>query len=389
MINLKEEHSKFVKLYSFSSGATSPTNRKLTEEMISHLDEEIFKNPNSKFLDPCAGTGTFGVVLHDRLLKYHDSKWIFEKMIFMVDTSRVNCDLLKKLGFVNVYNDDFLNLKLDMKFDVIVGNPPFQKSLKSGKKSVDTLWAKFIQKSFEIVEYNGTVSLICPDGWCSPTFDIPSGEISIFRDYFKINNLKYVATNNKVKPYFKNIGTFFSYFVCEKNNYKNKTIFNDGFIDVEFDISSFDFIPKKIDSVSLSIHEKILNGGDKFIFERYRSKDGGMLDERHPHFFTPKLKFSRGLAKFNVSGDNGTSGYDVFTYAYHLQNDETIESGLSVLNSKVYKFVLNQKWNQYFTKYIPNMVKKPKLNKVYSDSMIYKFLKLTQEEIDYIENYVG
>ena len=59
------------------------------------------------------------------------------------------------------------------------------------------------------------------------------------------------------------------------------------------------------------------------------------------YFYTPKLKFSRGLAKFFVTGDHGNSGYDVFTYAYHLKNDETVESGLSVLNSKAYKFVLN------------------------------------------------
>lgn len=361
----------------------------LVSDMLDKIPYEVWINPKSTFLDPCMGKGTFLIEIVRRLVYiYGYTESDAKSRVYGYDIRVKYINHLRRRGFINVYHKDFFNEEFDMKFDAIVGNPPFQKALKSGKKSVDTLWAKFIQKSFEIVKEEGIVSLISPDGWCSPTFDIPSGEVSIFKDYFKTNNLTYVATNNKVKPYFKNIGTSFTYFVCEKNIYKNKTIFDDGSVILEFDISSFDFIPKKVDNISLSLHEKILNGGDKFVFERYRKKDGGMLDNRHPHFSTPKLKFSRGLAVFNVSADNGTSGYDVFTYAYHLQEDETIESGLSVLNSKVYKFVLNQKWNQYFTKYIPNMVKKPKLNKIYSDLEIYQFLDLTQEEINYVESNV-
>jgi hypothetical protein len=146
------------------------------------------------------------------------------------------------------------------------------------------------------------------------------------------------------------------------------------------------FIPKNISKESLSIHNKVLSNGDKFIFERYRKKDGGMLDNRHPDFYKTKVKFSRGLAKFKVDGDDGNSGYDVFTYAYILEENETLESALSVLNSKLYNFILNQKWNQYFTKYIPNEITKIKLNKIYTNNELYKYFKLTQEEINFIES---
>lgn len=381
---------KFLELKSNPSKGEVFTPTLLVSEMLDKIPDDFWKNPNAKFLDPSIRKGTFLIEIVRRLVYiYGYTETDAKSRVYGYDTRVKYINHLKRRGFVNVRHKDFLNEEINMKFDVIVGNPPFQKALKSGKKSVDTLWAKFIQKSFEIVKEGGIVSLVSPDGWCSPTFDIPSGEVSIFRDYFKVNNLTYVATNNKVKPYFKNIGTSFTYFVCEKSNYKNRTIFDDGSTLVEFNILPFNFIPKKIDNISISIHEKLLNGGNKFIFERYRKKDGGMLDDRHPHFSTPKLKFSRGIAIFNVSADNGTAGYDVFTYAYHLQDGETIESGLSVLNSKAYKFVLNQKWNQYFTKYIPNMVKKPELNKIYSDSEIYQFLELTQEEINYVESNIG
>jgi hypothetical protein len=272
------------------------------------------------------------------------------------------------------------------KFDIVIANPPYQQFMESGEKSKNTLWSKFIQKGSNILNKNGFISMVTPDGWCSPTADIPEGKISIFNDIFKTMNLKFIATNNFVKPFFKTIGTSFAYFVCENKKYKGKTLFNDGDNTFSFDVSNLNFIPKNLNKLSLSIHEKILIGENKFKFERYQKKDGGMLDNRHPHFNIPKVKFSRGLAKFKVDGDNGNSGYDVFTYAYFLNENETLGSALSVLNSKVFNFVLNQKWNQYFTKYIPNQVNKPKLNKIYTDSDLYKYFNLTQEEINFIES---
>ena len=229
--------------------------------------------------------------------------------------------------------------------------------------------------------------MISPDGWCSPTYDIQKGNLSIFRDVFKNNNLIYVAFDDIVKPYFQK-GTSFSYFLFQKSKYSGTTIFETLGEKFEIDIRNLFFIPKNINSISFSIHNKLLNTNSKFSFERYRKKDGGMLDERHPHFYIPKIKFSRGLAKFEVNGDTGNSGYDVFTYSYLLQKNENLDSALSVLNSKLYRFVLNQKWNQYFTKYIPNSVHKPNLDKIYMDEEIYEIFNLTQDEINFIESNV-
>lgn len=296
--------------------------------------------------------------------------------------------ILQKQGYNVVYQekidfDKIWDVYKVMKFDVIVGNPPFQKNLESGHKSVDNPWAKFIFLSSQIVKDNGYVVMISPDGWCSPTYDIQKGHISIFRDVFKNNNLIYVAFDDIVKPYFQK-GTSFSYFVFQKSNYSGFTTFETSKESFEINIKDLFFIPKNLDSLSFSIHNKLLNRKSKFSFDRYRKSDGGRLDETHPHYFFPKVKFSRGLAKFEVTGDNGTSGYDVFTYAYLLKEDENLDSCLSVLNSKLYRFVLNQKWNQYFTKYIPNEVHKPILNKIYTDNEIYDMFDLTEDEINFI-----
>jgi hypothetical protein len=386
------------------------TSLDLVEDILNKFPKEVWSNPNLKWLDPANGVGTFPSIVIKKLMvglkeiiedDCQRYKHIIENMIYVCEIQPKNMFLFHcgfdredqyelNTFFGSYLDDEFDKYKKEVwgidEFDVILGNPPFQKTLETKNKSVDTLWSKFIYKASTMLSENGILSMICPDGWCSPTFDIPRKEVSIFKDIFKKNNLTYVATNDVVKPFFKNIGTSFTYFVLQKSEYNGETIFETNKGIVKVNVQEHNFIPKNIDKISFSIHEKILKNGNKFVFERYRKKDGGMLDDRHPFFTTPKVKFSRGLAKFKVSGDNGTSGYDVFTYAYHLKDGETIESALSVLNSKPYYFILNQKWNQYFTKYIPNEVFKPILNKIYSDEEIYEYLELTTEEIKYIEN---
>jgi hypothetical protein len=384
------------------------TDLELVEKILNKFPIEVWSNPDLKWLDPANGVGTFPSIVVRRLMEGLKNvikdeceryKHIIENMIYVCEIQPKNMFLFHCIfdredshelnTFYGSYLDEDFNTHMKNvwgleKFDIILTNPPFQKTLETGKKSVDTLWSKFIYKASTMLAKNGILSMICPDGWCSPTFDIPKKEISIFKDVFKTNNLLYVGTSDVVKPYFKSIGQSICFFVCKEGKYIGETIFETNSGEVNLNIQDFNFIPKKLDEVCFSIHRKVMKKGPRFVFERYRKKDGGMLDERHPFFNFPKIKFSRGLAKFWVTGDNGNSGYDVFTYAYHLQEGEILESALSVLNSKTYNFVLNQKWNQYYTKYIPNEVIKLPLNKIYTEQQIQKLLGLTQNEIDYL-----
>ena len=46
------------------------------KEMTDKIPEEVFKNPNLKWLDPCCGNGNFFIVIFYKLLKYHPKKHI-------------------------------------------------------------------------------------------------------------------------------------------------------------------------------------------------------------------------------------------------------------------------------------------------------------------------
>lgn len=73
------------------------------------------------------------------------------------------CRRHPKFMGVNVVHDDYLSWDTKtMKFDVIVGNPPYQDS--SGNIG-NTLWDKFVLKSFDILTEHGYLCFLHPNGW--------------------------------------------------------------------------------------------------------------------------------------------------------------------------------------------------------------------------------
>lgn len=406
MINLKEEHSKFVKLYSFSSGATSPTNIKLVDEMISHLDEELFKNPNSKFIDPCAGTGTFGVVLYDKLLKYHDSKWIFENMIFMVDTSRVNCDLLKKLGFVNVYNDDFLKINFDMKFDALVGNFPFERSTSKTHK----IWVPFLKKSKTLA------NKICV---INPTllWEGGSDRISNTRNCVKTHT-SYINFN--INHHFK-IGESVCYNIIDLDKESEKTIvtYEDGTND-SIDVSE-SIVSNQSKKVSIEIVDKIKNfkNGSVQLFSDYKNTDGhatpkflkkyGIIQEKKEIKYPYEFIHSSAQIYYTNKKSNLGNGFKVIlNYSSSFKNiiitngvvgkqveallANTIDEATTIkknLENKVFQYFIQKEKTGGFNTgifHLPNI----DYTKEYSNTELYEILDINNPiYIKEIENYVG
>ena len=77
---------------------------------------------------------------------------------------------------------DFLEWETDMKFDVIVGNPPYQNT--SAKK--EKLWLDFLKKALELS--NNVVAFVTPDVWV----DGQSKVAKISRQVIANNSLVYL-----------------------------------------------------------------------------------------------------------------------------------------------------------------------------------------------------
>ena len=62
----------------------------LIDKMIAEIPEEVLRNPNSTFIDNCAGDGNFLVQLLKDLKKYHSEQHIVDNMLYAVELMEDN-----------------------------------------------------------------------------------------------------------------------------------------------------------------------------------------------------------------------------------------------------------------------------------------------------------
>lgn len=120
----------------------------LIEEIIDKLPIN-WSNPNLKFLDPTCGRGSFLFVIKQRLLQAgHSEQHIVENMLYGMDIAKRNVDFTKIiLDPENKYKNniewgDSLTKDWNMKFDVVVGNPPWSQP-NTNKRSAGELDRSF------------------------------------------------------------------------------------------------------------------------------------------------------------------------------------------------------------------------------------------------------
>ena len=178
LIIKKEEKDKFGEVF------TPPS---LINEILDKLPSEVWSNPELKWLDPANGIGNFPMIIYERLMggleksfpnKSECSNHILSKMLYMVEINPKNVIISKDIfgDNANIICADFLNMDLKKetgvdKFDVIVGNPPFQKEqegVRTGGKANTKIWHLFIKDAFKILNPKGFLGFINPPPWRKP-----------------------------------------------------------------------------------------------------------------------------------------------------------------------------------------------------------------------------
>jgi hypothetical protein len=160
----------------------------LIDTMFKTIPNEQFNNPDLTWLDPGAGTGYFSMylfyklniglssVLPDKIQRHNH---IIKNMMYMVEIQPININILFKLfgEDANVIQGDYTLLKSELKFDNIIGNPPYNsKGLKKvpTKKGINkkldgkTIWISFIKQSLSLLKPAGNLLMIVPSIWMKP-----------------------------------------------------------------------------------------------------------------------------------------------------------------------------------------------------------------------------
>ena len=382
------------------------TPMKLVGEMLNTLPEEVWKNPNLKWLDPAAGMGNFPVAVYMRLMEglrnvkgYENEekrrKHILENMLYMVEIDKTNVFMMRKIFCgkiykLNIFEGSFINfspnkknifkkINIDIKFDIILGNPPFQ--YKEENKQAQPIWHLFIKRSYEeLLKDKGYLLFVHPSGWR----DI-DGITRFIYNYIKENNLIYLSMNSfkEGQRIFGGSGTNFDYYLVQ-NIKTNNNITNINDIDnkeYKINLNNFDFVPSgkintfqklltKKEKVEI-IYDRTMYGTDKdnmndnkndiYKFNCIYSitqKDGCKFKyskEKKGHFGIPKVIWSNGAGTYPIIDENGKYGLTEFAYAIvdDKQNLQKIKEAM--INKKfinLMKYLAFKEDNKYNYKII-------------------------------------
>ena len=383
------------------------TPSELVNQMLDKIPEEVWRNPKSLFLDPCMGKGTFLIEIVNRLVYiYKYSEEDAKSRVYGYDTRVKYINYLRRRGFINVQCKDFLNEEIKMKFDVILGNPPFQ-SGKGESGGRTALWRYFVKKGFSQLNENGILSFV------TPQFPNSSKDIGgIFSDN------QTVWVNTDIKKYFKEGSTFYTWAV---KNTKKQIDTDFIFEGVKINVTS-DTLPNIVSQESISIINKIKNKKSLNVLHSEgvnHNKLKKQTDTQSPfytNFYQYKIRRTVDETFYSYTSILPTYYNDnkiTFTksgkpnFKYHDGETDPVGaikhmSGIILcLNEEIANNMIWVFEESKLTKFYYLCLKSGGMNgfnfihpvidytEIPSDEKIYSYYELSKEEIDYVESKIN
>lgn len=236
----------------------------LIKNMFSLLPENIFNDPERKWLDTGCGKGYYSIFLFNKLFKslekafpeaINRKKHILENMIYMIEINEEHNDILYKnfqTKNINLINSDFLEYNYNINFDVIFGNPPFNSNgikkvptnnEKNKKMDGKTIWSAFVKKSISSLKDNGLLLYITPSIWMKKDKE----NMFFYMTQYKLHKI-HTLTNTQMNQIFKgHAQTPSCYFLMEKKSTDKKVLLYDDDIKqyVDYPIRDENILPVK------------------------------------------------------------------------------------------------------------------------------------------------
>ena len=366
----------------------------LIQEMLDKLPQSVWSNPELKWLDPANGVGNFPMVAYQKLMKGLEkwepnndkrSKHIIENMLYMVEINPKNVKISRKIfgskaniccaNFLEDSEKCFKQFAVD-KFDVVMGNPPFQPEKteadkRQGGHGGKIIWDKFIVKSLEILENNGFLCFITPSGWRKP-------ENKLYDLMTKENQLKYLHIISKKKgQQLFDVSQRIDIYIIQKHiPIENTEILDELDNKIELNISKWEFLPnydfeniKKImtteeDGIKVlydttyhtqktHIKSKL---SDKYKYPIVHSiNQEGLVfwytdDKTKGHFGIPKVLLNFNEQQYPVNDFEGKYGMSQITFGIPITSKKQGDDIVRAMNTDAFKDIVKAtKWGAFQT----------------------------------------
>jgi hypothetical protein len=410
----------------------TPTN--MINKMLDRLDEyhkktnngkSIFEEKNFTWFDPANGMGNFPIIVYYRLMEglkdqikdgKTRKKHILENMLYMSEFNRKNVYICKIIFDIrnkydlNIYHGDSLELNTGKiyginKFDVILGNPPYNKELK--RTGATAFYNEFIEKFIDKCKYQ---TFIIPSRW----FSGGKGLDKFRKNMLQRKDIVYINHYDDASKIFGNMVDIkggVNYYLKDsdysgKCNYNGNKIELNSF-DILVDSKYYDLVNKIIKYPNISdiyigryfgieSNDKRLSdkdGGNKL--KCYVSKQKGFIKYIDKDVVKKDYKFWKVItAEASYKGKSGFgnilvgSENDVHTGSYisfQVSSKIETESLMSYLNCKLPNFMLSlRKISQHVNNNTCKWIPLPSLDRVWTNKKIYNYYELTKKDIKLI-----
>jgi len=354
------------------------------KDKVGGIPLSIWRDPDTKWLDPANGIGNFPVVafyMLDYQLGKHGPKefkgddnkikrrrHIVKNMLYMIELNKGNVNTSRKI-FEKIVpgvtpnilcantiemTDDKLKKEFGVnKFDVVMGNPPFNEG---GTKhhSDRGLYRKFIQYAYNILNKSGYIIYVHPPNY----HRIDKDEI---RSLFNNNNLIFLRIIPDTKIYF-DVQIAIDYYIIQKDSNKRNTSILDkhNILTTGIDVSLLSTIP----NFGFSIIKNLLS-------KRAENNKFTAVIGRDSEKHTQRTELFK----------NGTNPI------IHLINEDGIRIKLSktehtyqhtkkvIINGLGVPYILDDKEGKYGVSEAPNYVLEPsKKEKIFLFSKLFQYL---------------
>ncbi len=419
----------------------------LITEMLNTLPNNIWKEPNKTWLDPASGSGNFSMIIYEKLLqtlpntykgtminpngdkinisyKNLDEKktHIITNMLYMVELNTKNILIQKEIfgNKANILESNFLKLPPDWnnyKFDIIIGNPPYNeggiksktRKNKEGEKSVKkSLVNPFIEKSLELLKENGYLLFITPNSWINNTENILftkqilkikfyniAESSKLFKSPIYIPLCYYLVKNT---PTNKNVNTYiYDKFINEWSPFNILTYNNYiPFEAVNLQEKLLKFT-HKYGSISKYIYKtnSNTNNGKKFPLIKIHNKK--IVQTKSSSFdcknFGKKILFPNSTFTYPILDNDGIlqnkngDTYILKTDDKYLKRIQQFFYLPLVLYLCSITRIRQNFINPIIFDLIPDITNLPNFPLTPTEENIHKYFKFTKKEIEYIENY--
>lgn len=277
----------------------TPDSSELWNTIINSIPDSIFLKPDFRVLNICCGHATEADVIVKRMQALGISNDKIQDSIYLLDKYHVFTNRAKRKGYINVITADFLNWNTSMKFDAVLGNPPYQDADDSG----GALWATIVNKIFkDLVKDDGYVAMVHPPSFIGKHQSAGKGKT----DYtcFAENQITelHLLDDIEKNKYFPGVGTRVCWYIAIKQSptVDTKIVGYDQGHTFEFDtdFNKTTFLPTAINQLSISIHNKLI-ACQSLVFKQ----------KRELHYYTMKLK--------NSVNDTATKQFQYKSYFSH------------------------------------------------------------------------